>query len=298
MILAAGLGTRLKPFTLHTPKPLMPLLGVPCIEFSLLQLKAIGLKNVVVNIHAHASQMEKYLGDRAQSLNLNIQISDESAQLLGSAGGFKKALSKLESVAGVSEAFYSMNSDVVSLVDLKKLALRHQELRAQHGTLITLCLARGKTLENLEGSYTEILVDETSGLITGIGKKKNKAHFYTGTAVFETAAFHHLPLDVPSEFTPEVLLPLIEKKKVGFFWMEDLWIDVGSPELWLKSHFEMLSWMKSSSSSQIWMNEVSEGMKKGYFSEENRVVDYDLHPSAPKPLNQNYIQWKGERADV
>ena len=271
MILAAGLGTRLKPFTLHTPKPLMPLLGVPCIEFSMLQLKAIGLKNVVVNIHAHASQMEKYLGDRAQSLNLNIQISDESAQLLGSAGGFKKALSKLESVAGVSEAFYSMNSDVVSLVDLKKLALRHQELRAQHGTLITLCLARGKTLENLEGSYT---------------------------AVFETAAFHHLPLDVPSEFTPDVLLPLIEKKKVGFFWMEDLWIDVGSPELWLRSHFEMLSWMKNSSSSQIWIDEVSEGMKRGYFSEENRVVDYDLPPSAPKPLNQNYIQWKGERSDV
>jgi len=299
MVLAAGLGTRLKPFTLRSPKALVPLLGVPTIEYSLLQLEAAGVKNVVVNVHSHADQMISYL-KRDRPSGMKIEISDESAKLLGSAGGFRKALPLLEKTAevtGKSEPFFSLNADVVSNVNLQRLASRHEELRKKHGVVMTLCLARGKTLENQEGSYTEILCAEGAGLITGLGTSKNRVPFYTGIGVFETEAFRHLPEGVPSEFVPEVLTPWIQKRKVGFFWMEDLWIDVGSPELWLKAHFRMMGEMNAGLIPECWIPATQDGVKAGYFSANDRVVDYDLHRNAV-PVAKNYISWKGDRADV
>ena len=303
MVLAAGLGTRLKPFTLRSPKALVPLLGVPTIEYGLLQLKAAGVSNAVVNVHAHADQLIHYLWDDHHK-HMKIQISDESAQLLGSAGGFRKALPLLDKqlekqmeTSGKSEPFFSLNADVVSDVDLNQLSLRHEELRKKHGVVMTLCLARGKTLLAQEGSYTEILCDESTGLITGLGVPKNRVPFYTGIGVFETEAFAHLKEGVPAEFVPEVLTPWIQKGKVGFFWMENLWIDVGSPGLWLKAHFQMMNEMKAGLVPEYWLTTIQESMKSGYFSESDLVVDYDLKPT-DLPRAKNYISWKGDRADV
>lgn len=293
MVLAAGIGSRLKPYTLHTPKPLIPLLGVPCIEFSLLQLKPLNLNTVVVNVHAHADQMLTYLQNNSPIQG--VKVSDESSKLLGSAGGFKKAVSLLESVPGKSEAFFSLNADVVSCIDLKALADRHEELKNKHGVVMTLCLAHGKMLQNLDGSYTEILVNEETGLVSGIGEKNNKVPFYTGTAVFETKAFHHLELGVPAEFSPEVLIPWIQKNKVGFFWMDDLWLDVGSPELWKKSHFELLDQLQLGSLPAAWIEPIKLGMKKGYFGKNEDVVDYD---STHAPSSHHYLSYKGDRLDV
>jgi NDP-sugar pyrophosphorylase family protein len=298
MVLAAGLGTRLQPYTLRTPKPLMPLMGVPCIEYSLLLLKDAGVKSVVVNVHAHPDQMKDYLNEFEKRTGLEISISDESSRLLGSAGGFKKAIPLLESRTGKSEPFFSLNSDVVSVVDLELLAAKHQQLRSQHGVVMTLCLARGKTLDRLDGSYTEILVDEDSGLITGIGAKKNKVPFYTGTAIFETEAFQHLNDGIPAEFSPEVLLPWIEKKKVGFFWMENFWADVGSPDLWWKSHFELSKEMKQFSFPKSWTQAISKAKGDFIFSEEQQIVDYDLSQSSKEVGGERYIRFKGDRSDV
>ena len=294
MVLAAGLGTRLKPYTLQTPKPLIPLLGVPCIEFSLLQLQEASVKTIVVNIHAHADQMVSYLSDHPG----DIQMSDESSVLLGSAGGLRKAIPLLESIPGKSEPFFSLNSDVVSAVNLSLLAERHELLRKKYGVVMTLCLAHGSALAKQSGSYTEILVDEASGLVTGIGEKKSKVPFYTGIAVFETESFYHLVDGVPSEFVPEVLIPWIRKNKVGFFGMDDLWLDIGSPELWWRSHFQLLNEMKHGSIPSLWEGAIKESMKNGYFSEENGIVDYD---GMRTPVNTSvlpYICYKGDRSDV
>lgn len=290
MVLAAGLGSRLKPYTLRTPKPLIPLLGVPCIEYSLLQLRAAGVLKIVVNVHSHPEQMKHYLKD--------VVISDESEKLLGSAGGFRKALPLLESVPGKSESFFSLNSDVVCGVDLKKLHEKHAELKKKHGVMMTLCLASGKMLKSQQGSYTEILTDAASGLIVGLGAKKSQVPFFTGTAIFETEAFRHLQDGVPSEFVPEVLAPWIEKKKVGFIAIDDLWLDIGSPELWWNSHFQLLEEMKLGKVPASWKNVIQEGIKKVRVSEVKGVVDYDQPEVPVKPGSKGYIRYKGERIDV
>lgn len=195
----------------------------------------------------------------------------------------------LETVPGKSEPFFALNADVVSLVDLNRLAERHLELREKHGVEMTLCLARGKTVEAQEGSYTEILVDEKSGLITGTGFKKNKVPFYTGTAVFETEVFRHLKADEPSEFVPEVLTPKIAEGKVGFFWMEDLWVDIGSPSLWWKSHFILKNEFDQKKLPPLWNHEIAEKASSYRISVENGVVDYDSN-SLPE---NNSIRFKG-----
>ena len=81
LILAAGLGTRLRPFTLEHPKALVPVGGVPMLERVLLRLKAEGFDEIVVNVHHFADQIEDFL--RANSnFGLKISISDERGSLL------------------------------------------------------------------------------------------------------------------------------------------------------------------------------------------------------------------------
>lgn len=295
MVLAAGLGTRLHPFTLKTPKALIPLLGVPCIDFSFSQLSMAGVRDLVVNVHAHPEQMKVHLKQAALDFSLKINLSDESGTLLGSAGGLRKAIPLLESVSGVSESFFSLNADVISNVNLSILAQRHKELRKKEGVVMTLCLARGKMLNRQEFPYTEILTEDGSGLIRGIGSKKERAPFYTGTAVFETEAFRHLEDDRPAEFVPEVLSPWIEKGKVGFFWMDDLWLDIGSPGLWWKSHFDILQEYENGILPDHWKKIITSGMKRGFFSAPQGIADYD---DLSGPHSGRYIRYQGERFDV
>jgi MurNAc alpha-1-phosphate uridylyltransferase len=93
MVLAAGLGTRMRPITETIPKPLVKIAGKPLIDYALDALKAAGCERVVVNVHWLADQMEAHL---AAYRGLDIVISDERAELLNSGGGLAKGLKRLE----------------------------------------------------------------------------------------------------------------------------------------------------------------------------------------------------------
>jgi NDP-sugar pyrophosphorylase family protein len=229
MVLGAGLGTRLRPFTDRLPKPLFPVLGVPCIEFALRSLVDAGVTDLVVNVHAHADQLESWLNVNIPS-NLRLAISDERKLLLGSAGGFRQALDLIP-----GQVFFSMNADVIHFTSMKALAIAHQRANQEHGVWMTLVLNRADALPGVTGSYREIRVDESSGLIIGFGEKKSGVPFYSGTAVFDKAAFSSLQPGIPAEFVPDVLEPAIRLRKVAFIYAEDLWIDIGSPELWVEA---------------------------------------------------------------
>ena len=88
MLMAAGLGTRLRPLTLDRPKALVTVAGKPLIDHVLDRLAAAGVARVVVNVHAFADDLEAHL---AQRRDMEIQISDERAGLLETGGGLKKA---------------------------------------------------------------------------------------------------------------------------------------------------------------------------------------------------------------
>jgi MurNAc alpha-1-phosphate uridylyltransferase len=88
MVLAAGLGTRLRPLTLDRPKALVTVAGKPLIDHVLDRLAAAGIARVVVNVHAFADQLEAHLARRG---DLEVRISDERARLLETGGGLRAA---------------------------------------------------------------------------------------------------------------------------------------------------------------------------------------------------------------
>ncbi|MFZ5619171.1 MAG: nucleotidyltransferase family protein [Pseudomonadota bacterium] len=88
MVLAAGLGTRMRPLTDHLPKPLIPVKGKPLIDWTLDRFASAGVRRAVVNVHYRADQMETHLKARARP---EIFISDERALLLETGGGLKRA---------------------------------------------------------------------------------------------------------------------------------------------------------------------------------------------------------------
>jgi MurNAc alpha-1-phosphate uridylyltransferase len=92
MVLAAGLGTRMRPLTDNLPKALVPVAGKPLIDHVLDRLKAAGVERVVVNVHHLADQVEAHLAARR---DLDVVISDERAALLDSGGGIKHAAALL-----------------------------------------------------------------------------------------------------------------------------------------------------------------------------------------------------------
>lgn len=253
-MLAAGLGTRLRPFTDRVPKPLIPLYGVPCVEYALLALREAGVGRAGINVHAHPVQMRSYLGSRPVR-PLHLLESDETACLLGSAGGIRKLLDLM----GEGPVF-SMNADVLHLAPLTELRARHQSLRERHGVWMTLVLSPAADGAGTAGAYREILFDSEAGRVTGFGEKKPHVPFFTGTAIFERDGFEHLASGVPAEFVPEVLTPAIEAGKVGFLLSDALWLDVGSPELWHRAELRI-------------RKELAAGNLPGYLADRLRQAD-------------------------
>lgn len=103
MILAAGLGLRMRPITDTVPKPLVPVGGKPMIDYALDSLEREGIGHVVVNVHHLAGQVVEHLQGRP---HCHARISDETEQLLDSGGGIAKALPLLG-----QEAFFILNAD-------------------------------------------------------------------------------------------------------------------------------------------------------------------------------------------
>lgn len=108
MVLAAGLGTRMRPLTDHLPKPLIPVRGKPLIDWTLDRFAAAGVPRAIVNVHYRADQMEAHLKSRARP---EILISDERALLLETGGGLKRARPMLGEAP-----FFCTNTDAI-LVD-------------------------------------------------------------------------------------------------------------------------------------------------------------------------------------
>lgn len=104
MVLAAGLGTRLRPITDTMPKPLVPISGKPMIDYVLDALAEAGVEEAVVNVHHLADQMEAHLARRSRP---KVKISDERAQLMDSGGGLVKGMKLLS-----RKPLFVMNADL------------------------------------------------------------------------------------------------------------------------------------------------------------------------------------------
>jgi NDP-sugar pyrophosphorylase family protein len=133
MVLAAGLGTRLRPLTNDRPKALVEVGGRTILEITLERLRAFNVRDVIVNVHHYADMMIEYLRVR-ENFGMRIEVSREDP-LLDTGGGLKKAAwFFLED--GSNEPFLVHNVDVMSTIDLARVVRTHNE----RGALATLAV--------------------------------------------------------------------------------------------------------------------------------------------------------------
>ncbi|MCM1451569.1 MAG: nucleotidyltransferase family protein [Clostridium sp.] len=136
LIFAAGLGTRLKPFTLEHPKALVPVGGIPMLQRVILKLKAAGITQMVVNVHHFSSQIIEFLRGN-DNFGVDLAISDETAQLLDTGGGILAASKWLEGSGPV----LVHNADIVTDFDIARMADCH----CRNAADATLLVADRKT---------------------------------------------------------------------------------------------------------------------------------------------------------
>jgi len=177
MILAAGLGTRLKPFTEKHPKALYLFEGKTLLEHAIDHLKTAGIREIIVNVHHFARQIIEFLNEH-RNFGLEISISDETGQLLETGGGVKKASWFFRDC----NAAIIRNVDVISDLGLSKILECHR----RSGSLATLAVRKRETSryllfddemqlcgwENIKTGQ-RLMVRETKNGGTGPGPKRN-----------------------------------------------------------------------------------------------------------------------------
>jgi NDP-sugar pyrophosphorylase family protein len=144
MVLAAGLGTRLRPLTEHRPKALVEIAGRTMLEITLIRLRTFGISEVIINLHHFADMVTDYLKSN-NNFGMRIEISREEV-LLDTGGGLKKAAwFFLEDTNRLDEPFLLHNVDVISTIDFARML----QFQKEHRALATLAVQARETSRSL-----------------------------------------------------------------------------------------------------------------------------------------------------
>lgn len=160
-LLAAGLGTRMRPLTESIPKALVLVNDVPMIEYPLAYLKSIGVQEVCINVHYQSGKLIKYLQSERGNDGLRIIIQDETEKLLDSGGGLAKIADWL--FAENENALY-MNADVLFTPDFSTILQEHLKGVDSQGYEITMPLVKSKLVGN-KFNGVEVIQDLVSRFV-------------------------------------------------------------------------------------------------------------------------------------
>ena len=175
MILAAGLGTRLRPLTLNTPKALMPVGNVPIIDRIIEYLKTYGISELVVNAHHHHDQIVKHLnGGRPFGLNIDVRVEPD---ILGTGGGIKNAEDFWDKAP-----FIVINSDVLTDINLHRACEAHE----RSGNLATLVL-------HDQTPFNQIQIDDQANVTDIAGENLTNRLAFTGIHIIDRELMAHIP---------------------------------------------------------------------------------------------------------
>lgn len=230
MILAAGLGTRLRPFTDHRPKALVEVGGRTLLEITLARLRVFGVREVIINVHHFADMVVEFLSANA-NFGMRIEISREDI-LLDTGGGLKKAAHFFREGSGAADQpFILHNVDVVSTIDLQRMVQVHTENQA----LATLAVQDRETSRYL-------LFDDALQLCGRRLARDGKTELVRPSAPLQELAFSGIHV-----ISPRLLAMMTEpgafsiinvylrlaahgEKILGFRADEYYWRDLGKPE--------------------------------------------------------------------
>ena len=225
MILAAGLGTRLRPHTDHLPKPAIPILNVPLGYWPLFHLLKAGVRDLVVNTHhlpRHVEDLYQKQSKRLTSLNFTF----EDGQILGSAGGVQNARQFLDG----ESSFYVANGDEVFLPTTEDVFDQVKSYHAKTGAIATLVVIKHPEVGSKFGG---VWTDRT-GVVRGFGKTPPApdllGYHYTGFQLLHPRVFKYIPATGESNIFYDALVAAIaagERVQIVNAWGD--WFETGNP---------------------------------------------------------------------
>jgi NDP-sugar pyrophosphorylase family protein len=225
LILAAGLGTRLGPFTNDKPKALVELNGVTLLERAIRKVTELGVSEIIVNIHHFGDQIIEFL-IRNKNFHLPISISDERDQLLDTGG----ALLKARSLLGDKEPFLVYNVDILTSLHLEDLLAYH----TLKGGLATMAVRSRETQRYL-------LFNPQMQLAGWRNTKTGEETIVRDDIALQNLAFSGIQIVQPEIFplitesgkfsVIQLYLRLAKSQNIyGFMDTSTLWMDLGKPE--------------------------------------------------------------------
>lgn len=225
LVLAAGLGTRLRPLTERVPKPLLPVLGEPILAHTLRELAAAGCEAVAINLHHRGEEIRRTLGEHRAGLPITWS---EEPRILGTLG----ALAPLRSFLGAADLVLLVNGDSLCRWPFEQLVARHLAKRAA----VTLLLATRPDTAELGGGVGVDRQGRVVSLRTGgiaVGPATRRAVF-AGAHVLSPhllAAVPSGPADGPTDIVRDLYEPMLGRGEIlHSLSTSRRWHDLGTPE--------------------------------------------------------------------
>jgi MurNAc alpha-1-phosphate uridylyltransferase len=217
MVLAAGLGTRMRPITDTIPKPLVKVGGKALIDYILDSCRGAGVGTAVVNVHYLADLMERHL---AGVVTPRVIVSDERARILDSGGGVLKALPHLG-----QEPFYVLNADAV-WIDGPRSNLRRLAQAWDPATMDVLLLCAPSSTAVGWGNRGDFAMDQL-GRLTRAGAREITPFVYAGAGIWKPELFAGRPETFSLNRIFDELIP---KGRLHGIRLDGFWMHVGTPE--------------------------------------------------------------------
>jgi len=230
ILLAGGKGTRLRPLTIHTPKPIVPIFNRAFLHYQIDLLKQVPeIDEVILSLNYQPRRIEEVFGDGAD-LGIKIRYVVEPVPL-GTAGAIKYAGDKL------TESVVVFNGDVMTQLDLAAVIRMHRERQARATIVLT-------PVDN-PSAYGLVETDRQGNIKRFIEKPKPEEittnHINAGIYVLEPDTFDRIPSEVPWSIERSYFPSLIERNETFVAYIYNgYWIDIGTPEKYVQVHRDIM----------------------------------------------------------
>ena len=230
ILLAGGQGTRLRPLTLHTPKPIVPIFDRPFLQYQIDLVRQIpGIDEVILSLNYQPGRIEDVFGD-GSSLGVTIRYVVEP-EPLGTGGAIKYA------AKGVADSLVVFNGDVLTQIDLAAVIALHKTRRARATIVLTPVdnpTAYGLVETHGDGRVKRFLEKPKADEIT-------TNHINAGIYVLEPETFDRIPDGMPWSIERKYFPSLVERNETFVAYVYDgYWIDIGTPEKYMQVHRDIM----------------------------------------------------------
>lgn len=234
LILAGGKGTRLRPLTVYTPKPIVPVLNRPFLLYQIEILRRAGIKDITLSLSYQPDKIEDIL-DNGTEYGVNLRYVTEPSPM-GTGGAYKFAAEQIRETTVV------FNGDILTDLDIFKVIAFHQQNQAEATIVLT-------PVEN-PSAYGLVETDEESKVLQFLEKPKPEEisllttkNINAGIYILEPSILDTIPAGENYSFEYNVFPELLNRRKAfyGFLMKENYWRDIGTPQSYLEAHHDFLS---------------------------------------------------------